>query len=254
MKLTLLSKQEYSSITLPEVCGGQYWVRGINAQKKLTNIVAVEAVPPASPDAMPSWQLKSNRRFQILKAGDQPLQSSPLKSGEFYKIKSTDGTLSFVLYSEPLTGDRKHYDRYILNGSMAKITIGRSQSNHICYDNPYVTGTHAELLFTEQGVVLQDLNSLNHTYVNGTACQIAPLYNSDMIYIMGFKLWSSATVFLSTTQMERCKSKDCSHTHQSLHQPTALPWAGMMTMPLTTWKPTTIIVHLALNTMWSPMN
>ncbi|MFI3312696.1 MAG: FHA domain-containing protein, partial [Eubacteriales bacterium] len=188
MKLTLLSKQEYRSITLPATCMGQYWIRGVNAQKKLENIVAVEAVPPTEATGQGFWRLKSNRRFKILKTGADPLQSSPLKAGEFYKIKSADGMQTFVLYSEPLTEDRKRYDQYNLSSSLHKISIGRRSSNNICYDNPYVGSAHAELVFSQQGIVLQDLSSLNHTYVNGKACQSALLQNGDMIYMMGLQI------------------------------------------------------------------
>jgi len=46
-------------------------------------------------------------------------------------------------------------------------SIGRHSGNCLCLANATVSGYHAELSRTDQGVVLKDLNSTNGTFVNG---------------------------------------------------------------------------------------
>jgi S-DNA-T family DNA segregation ATPase FtsK/SpoIIIE len=191
MKLTLLSKQEYNTVTLPKKCVGQYWVRGKNTAGKITAIIAVEARRSNESNDVSGWYIKSNRRFKLLDKNDQEISNILLNPLELYRIQSVDGNLRFVLYTEPLNEDRKRYKAYELVGIQATLKIGRDTGNNIIYTNRFVSNNHAELTLTHNGVSIWDLESANNTYINGTAVESAQLNTGDVIYIMGMQIVTS---------------------------------------------------------------
>ena len=188
MKLTLLSKQEYTSITLPEKHAGRYWVRGRNADGRMTDIVSVEALRSQEGGEDSQWVMKSNRRFKILNQDGSVIQTMILVPLELYRIQSVDGMTQFALFTEPLSLDRKQYKGYVLTGVSARLIIGRGGSGHICYTNRYVSGSHAELMISANEIVIQDLGSTNGTYVNGKSVQRQRLNAGDVVYIMGLQI------------------------------------------------------------------
>ena len=188
MKLTLLSQQEFNSIVLPEKHAGHYWVRGKNASGKITDIVAVEALRSTEHDGVPQWILKSNRRFRIVDNNNDVVQNVSIKPLELYRIHSTDNTMRYVLYTEPLSDDRKRYKGYELVNSGVRLTIGRNPDNSIVYDNSFVSGNHAELLFSQNTVTIRDLGSVNNTYVNSKTIRQEALATGDVVYILGMQI------------------------------------------------------------------
>lgn len=187
MKLTLLSPFEINDLILPDKHAGQYWVRGKNAADKMVNIVAVEASRPAESDTAAEWILKSNRRFQIVDHKGQVLPAVVIRPLEMYRVKSADGSLRYVIYTEPLSEDRKHYIGFELTNDRAKLTIGREDCN-ITYANNFVSSKHAEIAFSNDSIVVRDLGSVNKTYVNGKAIHQEVLKTGDVIYILGFQI------------------------------------------------------------------
>jgi pSer/pThr/pTyr-binding forkhead associated (FHA) protein len=69
-----------------------------------------------------------------------------------------------------------------------KTTLGRRPYNDIVIDNLAVSGEHAVLQLSGSGVVLEDLNSTNGTYLNGKAVKKQPLLNGDSIEIGKYKI------------------------------------------------------------------
>ena len=198
MKLTLLSQGEYTSTVLPDKCAGRYWVQARDGQGRLTNIVAVEAQRPAEKGALPQWVLRSNRRYRVMGGEDTPLQSAPVTPMALYRIESTGGQEGYVLYTEPLTRDRQRYRCYEILGREARLTLGRGGDNHIVYDNRFVSSSHTELLFTPRGLAVRDLDSVNHTYVNGRSVEEQWLSHGDVIYVMGLQLvWAGRFLFFN---------------------------------------------------------
>jgi S-DNA-T family DNA segregation ATPase FtsK/SpoIIIE len=187
MKLTLLSQQEISSISLPAKYAGQYWLRGKSPTGKMADIVAVEALRSAEADGEAQWILKSNRRFKVIGKNNTTLQNVPLNPLELYKIQSTDSNVEFVLYTEPLSDDRKRYCGYELVKPQTTLTIGRENCN-ITFPNSFVSGNHAELSISPSSITLRDLGSVNNTYVNGKSVKQATLNIGDVIYIMGLQI------------------------------------------------------------------
>ena len=188
MKLTLLSQQEYSSIVLPEKYVGQYWVRSKNALGKIKDVVAVEALRSTESAGVSQWILKSNRRFKILDKDNNTVPNISLNPLELYRIQSTDGRLKYVLYTEPLSDDRKCYNGYELTSSQATLKIGRSPDSNIVFSNNFVSGNHAELTISQHAITVRDLKSANNTYVNGKAVQQTRLNTGDVIYVMGLQI------------------------------------------------------------------
>jgi pSer/pThr/pTyr-binding forkhead associated (FHA) protein len=63
------------------------------------------------------------------------------------------------------------------------ITIGRKAENDIAVDNQAVSGFHAKIFKDSEGFSVEDLNSLNGTFVNGQKVAKTPLNNGDVILI-----------------------------------------------------------------------
>lgn len=112
MKISVLSQYEMHSLVLPEKRAGHYWVRGKNDSGKMTDIVSIEAVRAAETGGDPQWVVKSNRRYKILGKDKSVLQSIVLVPNELYVIQDVNGVRKFVLYTEPLSEDRKRYHGY----------------------------------------------------------------------------------------------------------------------------------------------
>lgn len=199
MKLTLLSHQEYNAIVLPEKLAGHYWVRGRNDKGKITDVVAVEAVRSTESKNSSHWIIKSNRRFKILIRRDAikdstisdevvEVQNTRIYPHELYRIESADGKLSYILYAEPLTDDRKSYKAYELSGTPATIKIGRNEDNNIVFSNKFVSGNHAEIIVAQNTITVKDKGSSNNTYVNQIAISKKQLDIGDVIYVLGLQI------------------------------------------------------------------
>lgn len=191
MKLTLLSKQEYTTITLPKKIVGHYWVRGRNHNGKIMDVVSVDAVRSTEEGVESQWTVKSNRRFEVIDHSNNAanaVASLSIKPLELYHIRSTDKKINYTLFTEPITDDRCTYNGYEFVCSEIKLKIGRDNDNNICYANKFVSGHHAELYYSKNGIKICDLNSTNNTYVNGCAVQEKKLKVGDVIYILGMQI------------------------------------------------------------------
>jgi len=69
-----------------------------------------------------------------------------------------------------------------------RTALGRRPYNDIVLDNLAVSGEHAVFQMSDSEVVLEDLNSTNGTYVNGTAVIKRLLQNDDTIDIGRYKI------------------------------------------------------------------
>lgn len=88
------------------------------------------------------------------------------------------------------------------------LTIGRAASNDIRLDDPSVSQKHAkiEVKETKDGTILyflQDLNSTNHTFVNGKEINEAVMTDGDVIVIgmMNFKFINDDEDALAKTKV-----------------------------------------------------
>src|SRR5438270_4353184 len=67
-------------------------------------------------------------------------------------------------------------------GSRA-VGIGRSPDNDLPVDNPAVSNHHARVFFEAGRLVVEDLDSLNGTFVNDLRIERATLHDGDSIWI-----------------------------------------------------------------------
>src|ERR1700740_3810770 len=63
------------------------------------------------------------------------------------------------------------------------ITIGRGPDNSIPIDNLAVSNRHAEIRSEQGGLVVEDLNSLNGTFVNNQRVKRSALKHGDVVSI-----------------------------------------------------------------------
>jgi len=115
------------------------------------------------PEAARIWALL--RRRQVEPAAEVPEQGAALV------IRSGDGRAGETF---PI-GDQV-------------ITIGRTPEATIFLDDVSVSRRHAELVPTEDGNFIEDLGSLNGTFVNRTRIESVLLYDGDELQIGRFKL------------------------------------------------------------------
>ncbi len=63
------------------------------------------------------------------------------------------------------------------------ITIGRKAENDIAIDNQAVSGFHAKIFRDPEGYSIEDLNSLNGTFINGQRVGKSLLNNGDVVLV-----------------------------------------------------------------------
>ncbi len=64
-----------------------------------------------------------------------------------------------------------------------EITIGRSPTNNIFVRDKNVSRVHCQIVVTEDGPILTDLQSTNGTYVNGERATEQPLHVGDEVRV-----------------------------------------------------------------------
>src|SRR5260370_15018966 len=68
------------------------------------------------------------------------------------------------------------------------VTIGRSPDNDLPVDNLAVSNYHAKIYFEAGRMVIEDLDSLNGTFVNDLRVERATLHDGDNIHIVKHKI------------------------------------------------------------------
>ena len=80
------------------------------------------------------------------------------------------------------------------------ITIGRKSDNDITIDNLAVSGHHARIFKAGDWFLIEDLDSLNGTFVNGKMIKESPLKNGDEILIGKHVLKFVSTDVVTTSE------------------------------------------------------
>lgn len=92
---------------------------------------------------------------------------------------------------------RKKAKLVILNGCFEGLeiqlskkitTLGRSIECDICLDDSLVSNEHAEIVSSDDGFILNDLNSRNGSTINGNEVHNHKLKNGDIIGIGNFRI------------------------------------------------------------------
>ena len=105
-------------------------------------------VPASAPSVSPSGRLQPPVRYQTIVAGPD---TGPLHD----KQRSKD-----LNPNEPQVFLQRPFDR-------PQLTIGRDEGCEIRLDGLLISNRHARLSHTTAGVLIEDLNSTNGTYING---------------------------------------------------------------------------------------
>ncbi|MCK5542069.1 MAG: FHA domain-containing protein [Desulfobacterales bacterium] len=77
---------------------------------------------------------------------------------------------------------KKQLKKFALKKGEA-LTVGRKNTNNVTIDNVAVSGSHAEILYLDKGLLVTDLNSKNGTFVNKKKINAHWLQNHDRISI-----------------------------------------------------------------------
>ena len=96
-------------------------------------------------------------------------------------------------------------------------TIGRSRSATLRLTDPTISGTHAQIKKTPQGVVIKDLGSSNGTFVNDQKIDTHVLKLSDRIRMgnIGLKVYSIDIVDVKAVKKARKKKKPAAKALQN---------------------------------------
>ena len=94
--------------------------------------------------------------------------------------KLNPGTAMFLILAGPGKGSR-----YLVDSE--EITIGRDPSNDIFLDDITVSRKHAKLR-KKSSFIVEDLNSLNGTYLNANSISKSSLKNGDEVQIGKYRL------------------------------------------------------------------
>lgn len=185
MTVSVIGKEEYTSVILPEKCAGTYWLQIRNQQGKLDDAIAVEA--KRSEDGSESnWYIRFNRRYRSRQ--DPDVREMVLVPLTITNVIDTQRQESYYIYTEPADAAWNRYKMYKLTGASGRISIGRTANNNICFNNQYVSQNHASLEFGPGHMNVIDQKSRNGTYVNRKAVQNQKLNIGDSIYILGMRI------------------------------------------------------------------
>ncbi len=112
----------------------------------------------------------------------------PLAHGDVFRIADEYGTLVTLTYNDSGGGSQEAAPSVQpVRLGADEITIGRLQDNDVALDHPQVSAHHARLLREQETYRLLDLNSTNHTYVNGLNATNQLLQPRDEIRIGPFR-------------------------------------------------------------------
>ncbi len=126
--------------------------------------------------------------------GDEVFRK-PLARGDVFRITDEYGLLVTLTYNDGSSSRQEVPPPTIkpLQLGSAEITFGRLQDNDVVLDHPQVSAHHAQLTREQGSYLLTDLNSTNHTYVNGLQVSSQLLELRDEIRIGPFRFIYTAT-------------------------------------------------------------
>lgn len=180
MIVNLIKSKQMYSLTLPNKVKGQYWLCNTDIYGNSRELISIEAVDG-------EWILKSNKQVSVLNSNNEPIRNTLLRPQSFLNLKITDNEERVILFAESID-DSRYTFRKILANKSDMFSIGRTGENNFCYDNKFVSGKHARIVYDGKNWSVSDLGSTNGTYVNGYRIDSKNLIPGDMIFIMGLKI------------------------------------------------------------------
>ena len=134
------------------------------------------------------WTLSGQGAFVITR-DEKPVDPVAIKEGLFVNCELPDGQVFSLTAKEVGEGDTQ-FKKYLLKtGGDATVTIGKDESNMICYANKFVSPKHAQISIAAGSATIKDLDSMNGTFVNGRMIEgEKKLEFGDTIYLIGLKI------------------------------------------------------------------
>lgn len=184
MIVTYMCEDRLYNVFLPEKIRGQYWMEnleeGINSvSRKLFNIEAVDD----------KWRIWANKILMLYTEDGTPADKYiDLEEGHLYLILLGKEQKKGYIFTEKYDNDKCNYTKYCIEQDSV-LSIGKSGTNSIQVENPYVSGIHAQLTLQNEAWSILDNNSANGIYVNNLRIHgNHSLKPGDVIYILGFKI------------------------------------------------------------------
>lgn len=174
MIINLLRKNHMTSLELPSIVLGQFWLTDVTEDNEEKEIIAIEGIDN-------KWELKANKKCRF---EDKSIHSVILQENQIYQMFDENEEKLFI-YVE-LEFKNTFFRKYKLTTN--EISIGRNQDNTICINNMMVSSNHCKIKYDNGSWIVKDLNSTNGTYVNQLKCDNTVLNLGDLIYILGTKI------------------------------------------------------------------
>ncbi|MGN0369700.1 MAG: type VII secretion protein EssC [Butyrivibrio sp.] len=163
---------------LPDRVTGQYWIKDVYNGKQ-RDLICVEAVDG-------KWIARSNEQAQFYDAGNNLIKSVEIKAECVYILRTEDDEKS-LLFADSYSDSGREFHRLHVSGG-TEISIGRNESNTICYVNKFVSGKHVIIKKNGDSWTVQDCGSTNGTYVNNRRTGIKTLLPGDVVSILGLRI------------------------------------------------------------------
>lgn len=185
MQLTLIRKSEITKTVLPKKIGGQHFVQYKNNNGDYENLIAVSA-------SEKQWICKSTKHIDF--AGDYKTDKNGFKEiviqeNEFYPLVVKATNEKMILLVEPIEATRSSFSFYDVK-IPSEIKIGYDDSNEICFHDDGLSETvHAKISFDKNGcITVEDLNSVNGTYLNNKRIDKCEASFGDELYLVGLRV------------------------------------------------------------------
>lgn len=180
MIINLIKANRMFSLALPKKIKGQYWMTDVDESGRTRQLIGIEAIDG-------EWVLKSNKNAAILAADERSLKRVVLKPMSFFNLRIAGSRERVILFCERMDAHSQNFAKLVVR-KPDTFRIGRTNDNHFCFDNRFVSGQHARLSYDGSGWTIVDKNSANGTYVNGLRVTEQHLQAGDLIYIMGLRI------------------------------------------------------------------
>ncbi len=177
MQVHLMFESGYMRIIwLPEPPEGKYFLR--ERERKIPTDAFIET-------RKNKWYLCEQNVEQGENGSDGSIRYSEIVDQCKYYVRMKEDNC--ILYAEQVSPESLVFHNYRIPKDRP-VTIGRSADNDLICMDQSVTRHHATLIRTDDGMAIQDHESLTGTYVNGKRIKKQFLNIGDVVSIMGLKI------------------------------------------------------------------
>lgn len=177
MIVRLLSPKDIQSVWLPVQPKGKYYF--LSDKGVRNDSVYIEAEEDR-------WTAHSDRKLWII-ANREKTHCVALEKGNYYPIINDHDNQVFAFYCEGTDDTENQFDIYRVK-DQTEIRIGRSSSNDIVYENPFVSRQHAVLSYSNRKWAIKDLDSLAGVFLNTERVYVRSASLGDVLYIIGLRI------------------------------------------------------------------